>query len=181
MNELRPDQAHLPAQGQAITTPLGSFIVTAVGLPNSCAGCGQPQAGLWLARHEDEARSGGGRCPTCAGLVTETAIQEAPGDTNETAENAPGNGDGSNEEPEMVTDGTGQADGADTNDGTAVPDDLTVIKGIGQARAAELAQLGIVSFQALAAADIEFLDTAVEVNRTQIADWMHQAAALAGQ
>ncbi len=173
MDELRP--------GQAITTPMGSMIVTAVGLPNSCTGCGQPQIGFWLARHQDEARSGGGRCPTCAGLVTETASQEETADTNDTADDPTGNGDGSNEEPEMVTAGASQAEGADTNDDTAVPNDLTIIKGIGPARRDELAQLGITTFTALAAADIAFLDTALEVNRAQIADWISQAAQLAAQ
>lgn len=166
--------------GQAISTPTGSFIVTAVGLPNSCATCGQPQAGLWLARHVDEARSGGGRCIECAGLVTKEVLQGEQGDTNDTAENPAGNGDGSNENPEMVTASTSQAESVDTND-TAAPDDLTVIKGIGPARRDELAQLGITTFLALAAADIEFLDTAVEVNRAQIADWIAQAVQLAAQ
>jgi polyhydroxyalkanoate synthase len=57
---------------------------------------------------------------------------------------------------------------------TADPDDLTEIKGIGPKYAALLAELGIGSFAALAAADPESLSSSVDP-RARVEDWIAQA------
>lgn len=76
------------------------------------------------------------------------------------------------EADDLVTESTGAADGTVTND------DLTAIKGIGPARAKELAQYGINSFQRLATADLDELATAMEVSPDKLAAWQNEAAQL---
>ena len=40
---------------------------TRVGLPNTCSECGADVGPSWFAPNDDVARSGGGRCASCAG------------------------------------------------------------------------------------------------------------------
>jgi predicted flap endonuclease-1-like 5' DNA nuclease len=63
--------------------------------------------------------------------------------------------------------------------GVIQPDDLTVIGGIGPARARELALKNITRFEDLARADPEWLHATMEVSRTMIEEWQAEAGRLA--
>ena len=56
------------------------YIETAVGLPNTCAGCGKAVGATWFAANDDQARAGQGYHPDSAclpeGVVT--VAQEPP-------------------------------------------------------------------------------------------------------
>lgn len=51
---------------------------TAVGLPNTCAGCAATPGATWWAQNDDQARAGQGFCPTCAGKVPEAPKPTVP-------------------------------------------------------------------------------------------------------
>lgn len=67
-------------------------------------------------------------------------------------------------------------------DATTTPpaDDLTAVHGIGPVYAGRLAEMGIASFQDLAAASAEEIADAVGVAPEQAADWVTAAADLVG-
>lgn len=44
------------------------LLLTSTGTPNTCSVCGDMQETEWYAENENMARSGQGKCPTCAGL-----------------------------------------------------------------------------------------------------------------
>lgn len=62
-----------------------------------------------------------------------------------------------------------------------MPDDLTVIKGIGAVRQADLNAMGITSYAQLAGADPETLVTTMEVSRAVIDAWIAAAVDLERQ
>lgn len=42
------------------------LVLTSTGTPNTCCNCGKMQKTKWYAENEDMARSGQGKCPSCA-------------------------------------------------------------------------------------------------------------------
>jgi large subunit ribosomal protein L21 len=62
----------------------------------------------------------------------------------------------------------------------AAPDDLSDVTGIGPVYMARLGEVGISTFAALAAADAAAVAEAAGVNEERAADWIAQAAGLAG-
>lgn len=44
------------------------LLLVSSGTPNTCSVCGEMQETEWYAENIDMARSGQGKCPTCAGL-----------------------------------------------------------------------------------------------------------------
>jgi predicted flap endonuclease-1-like 5' DNA nuclease len=63
---------------------------------------------------------------------------------------------------------------------TAGSDDLTRVKGIGPVYRARLEQAGITTFAGLASSTAQKIAEAAEVTVERAADWLGQAAALAG-
>lgn len=45
---------------------MSELLLTKTGLPNTCCKCGKMQKRKWYAENEDMARSGQGKCPSCA-------------------------------------------------------------------------------------------------------------------
>jgi predicted flap endonuclease-1-like 5' DNA nuclease len=65
------------------------------------------------------------------------------------------------------------------SESAGVPDDLSEVNGIGPVYRARLAEAGIDSFAALAAADPALVAEAADTSESRAADWIEQAAALA--
>ena len=42
------------------------LLLTSTGIPNTCCECGKMQKQKWYAEHDDMARSGQGKCSSCA-------------------------------------------------------------------------------------------------------------------
>lgn len=141
------------------------MIETKQGLPNTCWQCGEKPGETWFAEHEDAARSGKGRCRSCAFPEPEPDGQEPDGQEPGIDDNPAG---------EM-----GTAVPHPVISGGQIPDDFTRIKGIGPARAAELQQLGLTTFTELATAEHGGLVTAMEANPKVISMWQSQAGRLA--
>ena len=81
----------------------------------------------------------------------------------------------------LVMKGAAEGDPGITNDGedgAQSINNFTLIKGIGDVRQNELVQLGIVTFEQLATADLDELATAMEVAPDKIAEWQVEAAKL---
>ena len=66
--------------------------------------------------------------------------------------------------------------GAHVEHGSAEPDDLTELTGIGQAYADDLREAGIERFDQLAAADPDELSDRTGISQSRIEDWIDQAA-----
>ncbi len=82
-------------------------------------------------------------------------------------------------QPKQAESADGKA-ASETAPPTADPDDLTIIKGIGPVRSGHLAEQGIVTFAALAAADPRSLAEQLDVAETTAADWIAEAASRGG-
>lgn len=63
--------------------------------------------------------------------------------------------------------------------GQAVMNDLTVLRGVGAKRAAELNTLGIDSFSQLAEADTEILAVQLGLKQSDVLNWQEEAGRLA--
>lgn len=84
--------------------------------------------------------------------------------------------------PNVTDDGAGDAEAEDDRaaetSAPATADDLTQVKGIGPVYASRLAEVGITTFAALAAADADTIATVADVAGAAAVDWVDQARSL---